>query len=295
MQQKIRFITDSACDMPVELEKRYNIEILSIPLTVEGVGYQERKDFTPQQFCNLLLEVKSIPTTSHIPSPLFMERYEAAFSQECTDIIHLTINSKGSNMYAAALMARDMFFEEHPEAKGKITIHILDSKTYSASYAYALCCAAKMAEESSPVSEILIFLDNFINSAETYFSVYSLDFAKKSGRISGAAAFVGDVLGLRPIMSIVDGELKIIDKVRGDKNVVPQLAKIALRHRKPGTEYGIIRGIQEGPAQDLAELMTKETKLAPAITAFVGSSVAINSGPKVVAVFVLGKNKKTGE
>ena len=295
MLQKIRFITDSACDMPVELEKRYNIEILSIPLTVEGEPYQERKDFTPQQFCNLLLEVKSIPTTSHIPSPVFMERYEAAFAQECTDIIHLTINSKGSNMYTAALMARDTFFEEHPEAKGRIHIHILDSKTYSLAYAYALCCAAEMAEESRPVSEILVFLDNFLNSVETYFSVYSLDFAKKSGRISGAAAFVGDVLGLRPIMSIVDGDLKIIDKVRGDKNVVPQLAKIALRHRKPDTEYGVIRGIQEGPARELTELMKRETKKDPAITTYVGSSVAINAGPKVVAVFVMGKNKKTGE
>ena len=121
---------------------------------------------------------------------------------------------------------------------------MIDSLCYTYTYGYAVVQAAKQAEEGRSYEEILAYLDDYFSRAETYFSVYNLDFAKKSGRISVAAAFVGDMLGLRPIMSIIDGEIKIIEKVRGDKAVVPNWRRLP----KSGAVANIHRSLPFGLA-----------------------------------------------
>ncbi len=109
---------------------------------------------------------------------------------------------------------------------------MIDSLCYTYTYGYAVVQAAKQAEEGRSYEEILAYLDDYFSRAETYFSVYNLDFAKKSGRISVAAAFVGDMLGLRPIMSIIDGEIKIIEKVRGTKRWSPNWRRLPKKRRR---------------------------------------------------------------
>ena len=120
-------------------------------------------------------------------------------------------------MFAAANMGRDLFAEEYPNWPKKTQITVIDSLCY----VYLWLCSSAGGKAGGRRTffdeEILAYLDDYFSRAETYFSVYNLDFAKKSGRISVAAAFVGDMLGLRPIMSIIDGEIKIIEKVRGTK------------------------------------------------------------------------------
>ena len=69
-------------------------------------------------------------------------------------------------------------------------------------------------------------MNDYFRRVEVWFSVCSLKFAKKSGRIGVAASFVGEMLGLRPIISIIDGKMKIVDKVRGDKNIPLKLAQV---------------------------------------------------------------------
>lgn len=106
-KQTIAFLTDSACDIPEDLARRYSITVMSIPINVDGKEYLERVDFTNQEFYDILENCKSIPSTSHVPSVSFVEEYRKAMDNGITDLIHVTINSKGSNMYHAALMARD--------------------------------------------------------------------------------------------------------------------------------------------------------------------------------------------
>ncbi|WP_312643401.1 DegV family protein [Hydrogenoanaerobacterium sp.] len=289
--EKIKFLTDSACDLPQEIAQEFDITVLPIPITVDGVGYQERVDFTPQQFYKLLLEAKTIPTTSHITVISFAEQYKLAYQQGYTHMVVTTINSKGSNMYDAANMAKNLFYDDCPDAQGSFTIYVIDSQVYTIPYGYAQCEAAKMAKNGIPCAEIVDYLIDFFDRVEVYFAVYSLEFAKKSGRISVASAFVGDVLGLRPILSIIGGDMKIVDKVRGDKNVVPKLAEIAEKRRVGDTPYLGIRAMTDDVGEQLMDLMQEKTGTPPLGLYYAGASITINAGPRLAGIMVLGEKR----
>jgi DegV family protein with EDD domain len=132
-------------------------------------------------------------------------------------------------MYNAAQMAVAYFEEECPELAKSINIYVLDSGNYTMSYGYKVIQAAEMAQKGVQAGEIVAFLKDWFSSVETYFSVYNLDFAKKSGRINSTAAFVGDVLGLRPIIRMMDTSNDVIDKVRGTKTLFPRLPRTRSR------------------------------------------------------------------
>lgn len=289
----IKFITDSASDISHKDEKELDIEIMPIPITIGDKGFYERRDFTPSEFYNILTNTKEIPVTSHINMLEFGNKYKEIYKSGYDEIIHVTISSTGSTMFEAAKMAREMFYKENEELRSQIKIHIIDSKTYSYGYGLAVVQGAKMAREGKTINEILDYMIDYFNRVETYFSVFSLDYAKKSGRISVAATFVGEMLGLRPIISIIDGNMKIIDKVRGDKNIPDKLVQIMVKKMdQSNSNYGIITGSLESAGESL-ELICKKYKdknLVDKVKA--GASISINSGPEVLGITFLGKNRK---
>lgn len=291
--QKIKLLTDSACDIPIEYEKDLDIDILSIPITIDGKGYLERKDFTPQEFYDLQLAAKEIPSTSCITFMEFMEHYQQAYQEGYTNLIHVTICGNGSSIYSAAQIARDMLYKENPEIEKKMKIDIVDSKIYTVAYGYPLMQADKMVKEGVDAQEIVDYLRDFFDRVEVYFSVFTLEFVKKSGRVKSAAAFVGEVLGLRPIICITEGKSEVIEKIRGDKQVVPRLAQFYKELSKPEkTPYMVVHGIDRRPADELAALLTKQLGYPPVMIAPVGASIAINAGPKVVGIIFVGNKRQ---
>lgn len=289
----IKFITDSASDIPERYEKELDIEIMPVPITIGEKGYYERRDFTFDEFYDILRKTEKIPTTSHINMLQFGEKYKEIYQAGYDEIIHVTISSTGSSMFEAAKMAREMFYKEDESLRRKVKIHIIDSKTYSYGYGLAVVNSAKMAREGKTVTQILDYMNDYFSRIEVYFSVCSLEFAKKSGRIGVAASFVGEMLGLRPIISIIDGKMKIIDKVRGDKNIPVKLTEMMTnRISANNNEYAILTSGQQTVADDLSSVCVKlkNKKLIDKIK--IGASISINTGPEAVGVMFLGESRK---
>lgn len=292
--EKIKIITDSACDIPAEFEKAHNeLHIMPIPLTIDGKGYYERRDFDPWKFYELLHAAKQIPVTSHITNIQFAETYLQAAQDGYTSIIVITITSRGSNMFQAANMGRDMFYEDNPEYKDKVNIHVLDSGTYTVGYGYAIEKSIEMIQEGKTTEQIIPWLEEYFARVEIYFAVFSLEYVKKSGRVSAAAGFVGDVLGVRPIISIIDGETKIVEKVRGDKNVPGKLADwYQKRSTDPKFQYCTVTGEAVEFVKPFHQAMEQRVGYPPYRSYQVGASIAINSGPRVLAFIVLGEDRR---
>lgn len=289
----IKFITDSASDIPVQYERELDIDIMPIPITVKEIGYYERRDFTPDEFYEILNNSEKIPVTSHINIIQFGEKYKEVYKAGYDEIIHVTISSTGSTMFESAKTAREMFYKEDETLRSKVKIHIIDSKTYSYGYGLAVINGAKMAREGKNIDEILDYMNDYFNRIEVYFSVFSLKYAKKSGRIGVAASFVGEMLGLRPIISIIDGKMKIEDKIRGDKNIPEKLAEIMkTRMDIISNEYGIIIGSNEKIGEDLYKICKKQKDKKYIETVKAGASIVINSGPEVLGIVFLGKKRK---
>lgn len=288
---KIKIMTDSPCDIPKQLEQELDIEIISIPITIDDKSYLERVDFTAEEFYKILNASERLPVTAHITNLQYSEYIKRAYESGYEHLIIVCINSKGSNTYNSALMGRDMFFEENPEAKDKFRVHVIDSLTYTMGYGYPVIEAAKKIKKGAPIDEILAYLNDWFACSEIYFAPYSLDFVKKSGRVSVAAAFVGEIIGLRPIISFINGDVSITQKVRGEKSIIPAIADIAVKRIIPHTPYCVVYGEVEEYGKQLADELTKRLGYPPEHLYNAGAIIALNAGTKIAGVIIKGGRK----
>ena len=288
---KIKLMTDSASDITYEQEREYDIKVMNFKLAVGDKSYTSREDFDNEGFYKILDSYDGIPVTSQITSFEYSEEFEKYYSEGYTDIINLTINANGSATYSNAVLAAENFFEEHPEAKGKFNIYNIDSANYTGAYGYPICQAAVKIAKGASAKEAVDYINDWISKVVIYFAPYTLKYAKKSGRIPSAAAFVGEVLGLKPIMRICEGEIKTADKVRGDKAVVPKIEQLTAEEIIPQTPYCIVYGSDESAKEEMTKAMTKKLGYPPEDVFQIGAAISINAGPKVTGVIFKSKKR----
>ena len=290
MDEKILLLTDSACDLSPELEQRYGIRVLNIPILFEGKSYADRVEITPDEIYEILNTKEELPGTAHLNMVDFAEAYQKAVQEGYNRIIYFGLNSKGSSTFDASLMGKKLFFEYQPELEGKVEIYNIDSLSYSYGYGYPLMLAAERIEQGASAAEIVAFLQEFMRRRELYFAMYTLKFAKRSGRISAAAGFVGEMLGLRPVMTFEDGKNLTAEKVRGDKSVVPKLFELYKEKADPqNPQYVLLMGENPEPAQELARLIEQYNGQKPYDIGKMGVCVAINAGPQIVGISFQGR------
>lgn len=288
---KIKILTDSASDIPLELEQKYNIKVLSFPIIIDDKSCLERIDFTATEFYDILLNTPKIPTTSQITSITFLDEFNNIKNEGYNEIIYICINSGGSSTFNSALMAKKQFFEDNTNLMDEFKIHIIDSKCYTMAYGYAVVEAAKKVVEGLSSDKIISFLKNWFDKTEIYFAPYNLDFVKKSGRISAAHAFVGEIIGLRPIISFIDGQATVIEKVRGDKAIITSLLKHAKAKMDPSSDYITIKTLLEDEANELNKKAQNELNGNHVGCFYAGAAISINAGPKFLGIAIQGKNR----
>ncbi|MGM9662781.1 MAG: DegV family protein [Oscillospiraceae bacterium] len=281
---KIRIATDSTADIPRELCEELDITVLPLTILSEGKEYRDGVDITPEEFYGILDTAETLPVSSQVSSQLYMELFEQTWREGYTDLIQVTLNSKGSGTYQAAVLTRDLFFEEHPEAAEQLRIHLIDSRTYSMSYGLAVIEGAKKLREGADLETVLALIQDWVDHARPMFVPLDLKCVKKSGRVSAAAAFVGDALGLKPLITFEDGESRILSKVRGENKAVSALMETCLRERRSGTSYAIVYGANREAHEKLREACAQVMDQPPLTEYPVGCIIAINTGPNMIGI-----------
>lgn len=289
--QKIKIITDSASDITSEIAKEHDIEVLGFQIAVGERSYREGKDITTEEFYEIMDNSKDIPHTAQITIPEFKEVFARLYSEGYTDVIYVSISATGSNTINNAGMARDEFLEENAGVNEKFRVHIVDSNNYTAAYGYPVIQSAIKAQRGVSAEEILTYLEDWFEGVEVYFVPYSLNCVRKSGRISAAAAFAGELLGLKPVIKMMDGSSFVVEKVRGDKNIIPKLLEIAGKQMTPQTPYIVLAGSVPEYGDELAKEMTKKVGYPPEYICRIGATIASHAGHKVAGLVIRGKNR----
>ncbi len=284
--EKIKLLTDSTSDIPLPVAEELGIDVLSIMLSVNGGSYAEQRDLSTDEFYELLVQSDELPTTSQITSFTYEEKFKEYLDAGYTDVICVTINSKGSATHQNALMARNAIYENYPMAQEQMRIHIIDSKCYTAVYGYPVQQAAKMVARGIRAEEIVRYLEDWFTKVVVYVVPSTLKYAKKSGRISAAAAFAGDLLGLKPVIRFADGENIVIEKVRGEKKIVPALIEKAEGMIKDAP-YLVLRGSNSDLPEELAQELTDRLGYPPEEIVKIGAAVSMNIGPEITAILML--------
>lgn len=285
--EKICIFTDSASDITHELAEKWNIDVVPLRVTVDGRTMREYYDITPEKYWDILMKSQDFPQTAQVSIDSFMEQFLRAKNTGCTHCVGILINGEGSGTFQTANIVRDMFYEEHGR---DMVIELIDSRCYSYTYGSVAVLGAKMRAEGKSFREIVAEMRSRVKGMKAYVGIYSLRLLRKSGRVSGGAAFVGEALGLRPIAVVFDGAVDVVGKVRGDKAVVRKLVDLAVRdavdreHQRAYVAYAAV------PEEQIAKL-EKELLAAgfPAVERCpLGVMVTTNTGPQALGVIFRG-------
>ena len=288
---KVLLMTDSASDITREDEEKYGIKVVNFKLAVGDKSYTARVDFDNNGLYEILDSYDGIPSTSQITSFEFYDLYKQAYEDGYTDVIYVSINSKGSATYNNSVLAKEDLYEKHPEIKEKLTIYNIDGRSYTGAYGYPVIQGAIKAQKGASAEEIVAFINDWIENCVIFFGMYSLRYAKKSGRIPAAAAFVGEVMGLRPVSRIQHNQITTESKVRGDKALIPKILELTKNEMIPQTPYCIVYGSDTDVRDEMEAAMTRNIGYPPAYSFQIGAEVSVNSGPKVVGVIFKSQKK----
>lgn len=288
----IKFITDSACDIPLQVAETYAVDIVPLTVTVDGTTYKEGYEISPEEFYALCETCKELPISAGVNAGEYLDRFEAAIRQGYEQVCVVCINGGGSNTYHAACLARDEFYDIHPDARPKMRIEIVDSRTYSIAYGIPVLKAAQMHKMGARLSDVLAFFSDWFDRVEIYFAPLTFDFVKRSGRVSTASAFVGQALGLRPIISIIEGKTESVAIPRGDSKVIPAFLKLFQERQLSGSSYGLLVGTVPDMAADMAAQMDVIAGYPPECINQAGPAITINGGPKLLACCFLSKEPR---
>ena len=287
--RKFAVLTDSACDLPQELAELHHIDIICFKLALDGEGYTERVDFTPEEFSQMLRTANGLPTTSQVTQFEFFDKFEEYDRAGVEELLYISINAQGSGTNAAAQRAAEEFKQAHPESPLKITI--VDSHSYSIVYGSQAIEAAKMLEDGKAMDEVVAYLDDMFARLEVLLGAYTLKIIRKSGRVSAAAAIAGDLLGIRPIFTLIDGESKVVKKVRGDKQVLSSIVTEMKNRMVPGTPYWV--GVADRKYEaDYVAACEKALGYPPVGAIHLGSAVCANTGPDAAGVLYEGAKRE---
>lgn len=282
--EKIRILTDAAGDVSPENAAKYNIHVIPFLVAMGDKSYVTPNEVDNEHFYELMAQVDEIPKTSQVTAFEFEELYTAQAEAGYTDLVLILINAKGSATHGNSLMAVDLFYQDHPEYEGKVRIHSFDGIGYSAHYGAPAIEAAKMVAEGAGVDQVTGYLKEILPRRQVYFGMYTLKYAGKSGRIPSAAAFLGDKLGLKPVMKIYGNEIVTAAKVRGEKTLITKLAEMSIADMEPGSAYDVIYGSDPSTAEEMAKIMTQKLGYGPVDAYQISAVIAANAGPKVAGV-----------
>ena len=282
-------LTDSTCDLPEEAAKQHNIDIVCFKIALDGEGYTERVDFTPEQFCEMLKKASGLPTTAQITQFEFFDKFEEYDRQGVEQTLYISINAGGSGTNAAAHAAAAQFHEEHPDSR--MEIFIVDSHAYSMAEGAGVIEAKQKLDAGETMESVVEYLNDKYAKMEILLTAYTLKVIRKSGRISAAAAIAGDLLGIHPIFTLNDGVSQVVKKVRGDKAVVSGMATTMASRMAQGTPYYIGVSYHKYD-EEYVEACTKKVGYAPVGIFHLGCAVLSNTGAEAVGLVFEGAKRE---
>ena len=279
----IQIICDTMNDVPKEIVEKYNIEILPATIVFDGIEYKAGVDIQGDEFYKMLRSSNSMPTTSQVTYATFKDTFEK-YLGEGKKILYLSGSSAASGTYQSAMIAKNDIESDD--------IHIFDTYSLCIGGGMLITEAAIMAQESNDIGYIINKLNEYKEKVEVYFSVDSLDYLYKGGRISGTKATIGTILNIKPILKIEDGVVKQKTQVRGSKKIIPTL--IEQLKLQVGDDFSD-KEVYVGYGDDIEEcnkfVEKVKNELSPkSVKIFqIGACVACHSGPDVFGLACLNK------
>ena len=277
----IRIITDTLSDFTLEQAKELGIELMALSVRFGEESYQCCYEMTNEQFYEKLVTSKDSPSTAAVNAYDFEQKFK-----ECLDagdeVLAILFTQKLSATYQSAVIAKNNLNSDK--------IHLIDTTTASVTQGLLVKTAVDMRDAGKSIEEIEDAITKATKNARFFAVLDTLEYLKRGGRISPTVAFVGGVLGLHPVVSIKDGKVDLVDKVKGNKTTTKWLVN-QLQELPADENFPIFIGHTNAPekAKKLAAQLTENSLGKDFPVYCIGPSIGTHLGPGTVAIGYISK------
>lgn len=277
---KVALVTDSTANIPDEYLDQYNIHVAPQILVWGNEIYQDGVDIQSTEFFERLSTAKVMPTTSQASPQSFHDIYQELLGQDFS-ILTVLISKELSGTLASAKQARDDF----PGAP----IEIIDSRTTAMAMGYIVLLAARAAENGAGLQECKALAEAACDNTGVIFTVDTLEFLHRGGRIGGGARLLGTALNLKPILEVRGGQVEAVERIRTRKkslNRVIELVEARIAGRQPARIATLHANAPEA-AQQLLEEANQRLNAVESIFTEVSPVIGNHAGPGTVGLTFL--------
>ena len=274
---KIKLICDSLCDTPEELVEKYDIDIVPLNIILGDKEYKEGIDISNDEFYKRMKEKTEVPKTSQATYIQFKEVFDKY--KDNYSIVCINGSSKSSGTYQSAVMAKN-------DTEGDI--HIFDTLTLSLGSAQFVVKACELIENNKDIKaeELIKHLEELRESVSLFFVPDTLEYLQRSGRASLTTATIGNLLKIKPIFTVEDANIFILNKVRGKKHAIHELVNLVINKYDTLEDKNIIIGCGDN-VDDFEKLKDEvNTKIKCKKLYFTrgGACICSHTGPDIFAI-----------
>lgn len=269
---KVALVTDSTADLPKPLREGLGIRVVPLYVHLGGRVYRDWEEITPEEVFQKVREGTAFPTTSQ-PSPEdFMKAYGEAL-QEADHVLSVHISSKLSGTVQSAELAAQEF-------PGRVTV--FDSQAASLGIGMMVLRAHELLAQGQALSEVLEELKRIRQDHFVRFSVATLEFLRRGGRIGGAQALLGTLLGIKPILTLKEGRVEAVGRARGERKAREEIVKDfrAWGEGRKRIRAFFLYSAEEQAVRELkAMVLASGLPVEEALVSELGAVIASHTGP----------------
>lgn len=289
--KSFKIITDSCCDLPLEIIKDLNIKYMGIVCNFKGMEYIEDGGRT-LSYKDFFTAVRNgeMPSTSQINSFVFYKEFER-YVKSGEAILYIAFSSNMSGTYNNALIAKEEILKKYPDAD----ISIVDSKAASSGLGLLVYRAAKMKNEGKSKEEIVEWLEGNKLRICHFFIVSDLEHLKNGGRISATSAKIGSILDIKPVLYVDDnGKLKIFDKARGMRKAIRILYNsfTSCLANDSFEDIFISHADNIDGANNLLNIICENNRPKNVLVTSMGLAIGSHTGADTICLFFIGDQRK---
>lgn len=275
---KIAIVSDSTSDLTVETIKKHNIRILPLRVIYTDGEYRDRVDITPEEIYSRFKE--EIPTTS-LPSPQdSVDLFDQLKQEGYTHVIIVTISS---GISGTMNMIRNL-----ADSYTGLIFEIIDSKSLTMGAGFAIIEGAKELEKTNDFEKTVNRIKEVLKKTKVYYVVQTLEYLKKGGRIGKVEGTIGELLSIKPIISInEDGVYYSYKKVRGRGRSIDELFEIIKeKARETLVDIAIAHGDAYAEAQDLLKRVMELKNIKETVFTQISPVLVVHTGPGLIGIVI---------
>ena len=274
----IQLLCDSLCDIPDEIATKPYLEVIPLTVMFDNEEFKEGIDISKEEFYKRVKSTGEIPKTSQATYIEFREAFDK-YTSEGKKIICITGSSKSSGTYQSATLAK----EDCENAE----ITVFDTLNLSLGSGQYVIKACELIDEGKSYEEILKELDNIRESVHLLFVPSTLTYLKKSGRVPSATATIGNLLHVQPLFYVENGDIKMLEKIRGAKKVPHTMVDVLIDMNDGKLEDKIVTigcGANYDEMKGLEEEVRKRINARKVMFTRGGVCICSHTGPDIIAL-----------